>query len=112
VARDPDTVRGADVAFISYARLPLGSEPAGFLDRPPEFVVEVPGDAVSWKAMEEKIEEYHRFGVDLVWVVDPRTLSLRVYRRGITPALHRDTDLVAADPALPRFTVRVSDLFE
>jgi len=31
--------------------------------------------------MEEQIDEYHAAGVDLVWVLDPRTLTLRVRAR-------------------------------
>src|SRR5437868_13854304 len=30
--RNPDTVRGADVAYYSYARVPVGPLPAGYLD--------------------------------------------------------------------------------
>src|SRR5579863_7618088 len=30
--RDPDTLRGADVAFYSYARVPAGPLPSGYLE--------------------------------------------------------------------------------
>ena len=45
VARDPDTVRALDVAFIRRDRLP-DPEPLGFPDLAPDLVVEVlsPGD--------------------------------------------------------------------
>jgi Uma2 family endonuclease len=43
VETDPDTVRGADVAYFSYQRLPRGQEPDGFCNVPPELVVEVLG---------------------------------------------------------------------
>ncbi len=39
--RDPDTVRGADVAFYSYRRVPKDAEPEGYPDAIPEFVFEV-----------------------------------------------------------------------
>ncbi|MEE9295208.1 MAG: Uma2 family endonuclease, partial [Phycisphaerae bacterium] len=39
VESDPDTVRGADVAYISYQRLPREAEPSGFCATPPELVV-------------------------------------------------------------------------
>ena len=55
VGRRPDTVRGADVAFISFARLPKGPLPEGFLQQPPELVVEVPGSESSWAKMDEKV---------------------------------------------------------
>jgi Uma2 family endonuclease len=112
VARRPDTVRGADVAFISYNRLPKGAAGDGFLTQPPELVIEVLSKDTSWEKIEEKVTEYVGFGVDLVWVLDPQTLTLRTYRRGASPQLFRDTDTVAADPCVPGFTVRVSAFFE
>ncbi len=36
VRRAPDTVRGADVAFISYRRLPRNTQITGFLEVPAE----------------------------------------------------------------------------
>jgi Uma2 family endonuclease len=112
VARGPDTGRGADVAFISYRRLPKDAAEDGFLQQPPELIIEVLSKDTSWQEMEQKVGEYHRFGVDLVWVVDPQTLTLRAYPRGAPPALFRDSDTVTADSHVPGFTVRVSAFFE
>src|SRR5207249_472230 len=39
--RDPDTLRGADVAYYSYQRVPRGPLPAGYLPVAPEVVFEV-----------------------------------------------------------------------
>src|SRR5215475_1641950 len=38
--RGPDTVRGGDVAFYSYARIPPGPLPRGYLTVVPELVFE------------------------------------------------------------------------
>jgi Uma2 family endonuclease len=109
VARRPDTVRGADVAFISYDRLPSDQVPVGFLDVAPELVVEIMSDDVSWQEMEQKISEYHAFGVETVWVVDPRMLAVRVYPRGGEPfVLQRHDEITARHPA--GFSCRVADL--
>lgn len=62
--------------------------------------------------MEQKVAEYLDFGVDLVWVLDPQTLTLRAYRRGAPPDLVRDTDTVTADPHVPAFTTPVKAFFE
>ena len=84
VRRGPDTVRGADVAFISYRRLPKDTQLSGFLEQAPELVIEVLGDDKSWSEMEEKIDEYHAAGVNLVWVLDPpNTGAARVHTRGL-----------------------------
>src|SRR5438128_1535309 len=37
VERDPDTVRGADVGFYSYKRIPKGPLPEGYLSVAPEL---------------------------------------------------------------------------
>jgi Uma2 family endonuclease len=47
--RDPDTVRGADVAYYSYARLPKGPLPAGYGPEVPELVVEVCSEGDRWR---------------------------------------------------------------
>lgn len=60
---------------------------------------------------DEKVTEYHTFGVDLVWVLDPQTFTLRSYPRGTTPVICRDTDTVTADPHVPGFSTRVSAFF-
>lgn len=112
VARKPDTVRGADVAFISHERLPKDSSPSGFLQHPPELVVEVLGVDASWAKMEEKIGDYHGAGVDLVWVLDPRTRTVHAHPRGAAPVLLREPDTVSAEPFMPGFTCRVAEFFE
>src|SRR5262245_30633177 len=37
--RGPDTVRGADVCYYSYAQVPRGPLPDRYLDTPPDLVV-------------------------------------------------------------------------
>lgn len=111
VARGPDSVRGADVAFVSYDRFPAELPPsAGFLTMPPELVVEVLGNDVSWAEMEKKIAQYHAFGVEAVWVLEPRMLALRVYPLGGEAfTLQQDDEMRATHPA--GFSCRVADFF-
>ena len=112
VARHPDTVRGADVAFISFQRLPNGPAEHGFLKQPPELVIEVLSKDTSWEKMEEKVADYHAMEVDLVWVLDPQTMTLRAYPRGGSPLLLRGTDTANAHPYVPEFAVAVGAFFE
>ena len=65
----------------------------------------------SWTETEEKIDEYHAAGVDLVWVLDPRTQTLRAYGRGASPVLLHGSDAASADPLVPGFSCRVADFF-
>src|SRR5262249_46297956 len=45
---DPDTVRGADVAFYSYQKIPPGPLPQGYLKVVPELVFEVRSPTDRW----------------------------------------------------------------
>jgi Uma2 family endonuclease len=110
--RAAPTPFAADVAFISYQRQPKGIVDEGFLRQPPELVIEVLGRDTPWEKMDGMVAEYHGIGVDLVWVLDPQTESLRAYPRVGAPFVLRDTQDASADPFVPGFSVRVSRCFE
>lgn len=108
----PDTVRGADVLFISYGRLQAAEDWEGFLRHPPELVVEVFSKDDSWKKMEEeKIADYHAFGVDVVWVVDPQTRTVRLYPRAGEPSILQAADELDGADFLPGFKCPVATFF-
>ena len=108
--RDPDSVRGADVVFISHERDQLRAS-AGFLDVAPELVVEIISPDDKWSDVIEKLREYFAVGVKLVWVADPELRSVLAYR-SLTDVREftADDDLVS-DDVLPGFRVNVADLF-
>jgi Uma2 family endonuclease len=109
--RNPDSVRGADVMFVSYARLPRGRVPAGLLDVVPELVVEVcsPSDRVG--AVEAKASEYLAAGVSVVVVLDPDIASATLFRANELPVtLHNGAVLTIPD-VLPGFSVPLHRLF-
>ena len=106
------TVRGADVLYISYIRLAKGAQFPGFLRAVPELIVEVLGVSDSWKKIEEKVAEYHMLGVDLVWVADPQTRSVRIYPKGGTPILKSDRETIDGGHVLPKFKCKIARFFE
>src|SRR5207247_6258383 len=61
--RDPDTVRGGDVAFYSYERVPRGPLPRGYLQVVPELVFEVRSPTDRWGQILTKVGEYLEAGV-------------------------------------------------
>jgi len=87
VSRNPDTVRGADVVYYSYERLPKQTQGDGFCAVPPNLVVEVIGRGQSWQEMVTTAGEYLRMGVDRVWIIDPRHQKVHVYRSDAAPLL-------------------------
>ncbi len=111
VARDPDTVLGPDVAFISAAHLaaePLGD---GFREGAPDLAVEVlpPGQAL--REGHEKALAWLDAGAALVWVVNPAARTVRVYRSRADTETLSATDELDGGALLPGFRCRIADLF-
>jgi Uma2 family endonuclease len=105
-------VRRADVSFIARDRYSLEQLSAdGFTAIPPDLAVEVvsPNDLVY--ELEEKVEEYLRAGVRLVWVVLPDIRAVHVYRADGTTGRFREHDELSGEDVLPGFRCKVVDLF-
>ena len=110
--RGPDTVRGPDVAFYSYARVPKGRMPKGQLPQPPEIVFEVRSPNDRWSEMLAKAVEYLQAGVDAVVLVDPDSETVSLLH-GDRPVLSfSGDDELRLPPPLEGFSVPVSKLFE
>jgi Uma2 family endonuclease len=111
--RDPDGYRGADVAFISYERLPKSEPtPESALEIAPELVIEVKSPTDRWKAIRKKTEEYLEAGVKVVMVLDPELESAGVFREEEFPIRFHNGDLVTLPDVLPGFSVPVKAFFE
>lgn len=111
-AERPGTVRGADVAYISYKRLPRGPVPEGFSRIPPELVVEVVGKGQGWDVMVEKAGEYLAMGVDRVWVVDLAKQTVHVFRPDGEPLKYGAKSTLTDADVLLGFRVRMRSLFD
>ena len=80
--RDPDTVREPDIAYFSAAKIPLDAMDSGYAEVPPDLVVEIVSPSDSRREVHDKTRMWLRYGVDLVWVVQPDTRTVDVYRAG------------------------------
>ena len=109
--RDPDTVRGADVAFISNERL-AQVQSHSFLDVAPELIVEILSPDDRWYAVNAKLTEYFDVGVQMVWVADPHQRQVRVYRSLTEVDILTVDDTLSGGDVLPGFSVPVAELFE
>jgi Uma2 family endonuclease len=110
--RDPDTVRGADVAYYSYSRIPRGPSPRGYLTVVPELVFEVRSPTDRWGQVLTKVGEYLEAGVGLVCVLDEPTRSAHIYRADQpAQALAADTELIFPE-LFPEFRLTVGRFFE
>jgi Uma2 family endonuclease len=77
--RNPDTVRGADVAYYSYARLPKGPLKPGYGPEVPELIIEVRSAGDLWRKVLRKVTEYLDAGVLKVVVLDPAKRKAHVF---------------------------------
>jgi Uma2 family endonuclease len=110
--RDPDTVRGADVAYYSYARLSREPLSSGYGPEVPELVVEVRSTHDRWRNVLEKVIEYLDAGVLVVVVLDPESRSAHVYRDVEEPMKLGPDEELTFPGLLEGFSARVGRFFE
>jgi Uma2 family endonuclease len=106
--RDPDTVRGADVAFWSRER--LSEVPGGYIEVAPDLGVEVVSPNDHYSRIQKKIRHHLAHGVRLLWVVDPEDRSISVYRSPHQATILSETDTITGEEVLPGFSCKVADL--
>lgn len=107
--RDPDTVRGPDVAFVHTDRLPQPI-PNAYLEFAPDLVVEVLSHNDRPGEMLAKVGEWLDAGVRLVWVVDPERRLARVYRADGTEYLLDGTGRLLGEDVLPGFSCTLASI--
>jgi Uma2 family endonuclease len=108
--RNPDTVRAADILYISTARLARRGS-SSYLDVPPELVVEVLSPDDRWSDVMEKIAEYLAFGVDRVWIADPRLRQVFAYRSLTDVTTFGAGEVLGDGDLLPGFRLAIDELF-
>jgi Uma2 family endonuclease len=109
--RNPDTVRGPDLAFYEGRKAyeELLSEFWG--ETPPRLAVEVlmPDDPPDLVA--DKVTDYLSHGVPLLWVIDPEMRQATVYQPGKEPRTLSGDEELTGGKLLPELCCRVGDLF-
>ena len=110
IACDPDTVRAPDVAFVRAERIPPGGV-KGFFQGPPDIAIEIisPSDRAS--DVMAKAQDWLQAGCLLVWVVDPETRTISVYRSRSEIIVLAETDTLTGGDVLPEFSVSVAEVF-
>jgi Uma2 family endonuclease len=78
--RNPDTIRGADVCYYPYAKVPAGPIAPGYLDVVPDVVFEVLSPDDRTMRVLRKTREYLDAGVLAVVVVDPIEEEIQIHR--------------------------------
>ncbi|MBL1129503.1 MAG: Uma2 family endonuclease [Chloroflexi bacterium] len=108
--RDPDTVRGADVLYISHERLARAT-PGGFMDVAPELIVEVMSPSDRWSEVRKKIKEYFEVGVTVVLIVEPEEQTIVLYRSPTDIQEFTANDTLTVVDILPDFNLPLARLW-
>jgi Uma2 family endonuclease len=110
-AREPDTVRGPDVAFVSFARMAGQAPPPEFLPFAPDLAVEVISPSQRPKQIREKVQDWFDGGARRVWLVYPRTRNVYVLRSSTGVQILGPDDTLTGEELLPGFSCPVGELF-
>ena len=110
IKRKPGTIRGPDIMLFDES-VPISKLSRRFTIRVPRLVVEVMSPSDTMTKMNRRISQFLKRGIPLVWLVDPETRTVTVYRPGENLEVLRGTDELTGDDVLPKLRYRVEDLF-
>lgn len=111
VERDPDSVLGADVAFISHERLAKIDNPDKFGPFAPDLAVEVLSPGNRPGEIAEKVALYFAAGSRAVWVFDPKKRTAAVYTSPSDVRVFNEHEEFDGGEVLPGFTLDLAKLF-
>jgi len=108
----PGLVRSPNVSFVAWDRLPGGKIPKEPIpDLAPDLAIEVLCKGNTAGEMKRKVGEYFRAGTRLVWLVDHRARTVRVYTSPTKSRLLREDQTLDGGPVLPGFSLPLAQLF-
>ena len=108
----PKQVRIPDACFISWDRLP-GKE---FPKKPipqlaPNLAVEVLSESNTKKEMERKLRDFFAAGVELVWLVQPKTQTAEAYTSPLNKRRIGKKQALDGGRVVPGFILPLKELF-
>jgi Uma2 family endonuclease len=111
LARDPDTVRAPDAAFVTKGHADTIGRIVKYWPRAPDFAVEVVSPDDSFREVEEKAPNWLRAGSLAVLVLDPSRRAATVYRGAGEARAYSVEDTLDLSDAVPGWKVVVAELF-
>ncbi|MDV6032702.1 MAG: Uma2 family endonuclease [Phycisphaera sp. RhM] len=109
----PSLIRGPDVAFTSWDRLPDRKVPAeAYPAVIPDLVVEVVSAGNTRTEMTNKRRDYFARGVKLIWMVDPDQRSVAVWRSMTDYVVRDETQSLDGEDVIPGLSIRLAEVFQ
>jgi Uma2 family endonuclease len=106
-------VRSPDASWVRQERWDALTEDdqERFAHLCPDFVIELRSRWNTLQAQREKMQEYLDNGTLLAWFIDPRNRQVYIYRKGEEVEVLTDAATVSADPSLPGFELKLTELW-
>ena len=111
LTRNPDTVVGPDISFISKERLEQAGDVTGYWQGPPDLAVEVYSRGYRPGKVSARISRLFSFGTKQVWIVDLNHSTVKVYRSPSDVTTFSGSDYLEAQDILPGFRLSLDKIF-
>jgi Uma2 family endonuclease len=106
---DRQTVRSPDAAVVLSNR--LAELPDSFVPMAPDLAVEVLSPSDRMADALAKVAMYLQAGTSLVWLVNPTTRKVMVFRSEMDPVTLGESDTLDGGDVLPGFSVPIAEIF-
>ena len=110
LARNPDTVRAPDAAFVRRERVEAVGIVSGYWPGPPDLAVEIISPNDRYTEVYEKVDEWLAAGSSMV-VVNPRNRTATVRVAGMNPVILNESGALDGGEVVPGWRMAVSDIF-
>jgi Uma2 family endonuclease len=110
--RNPDHVVGPEALFVANPSLPLRLSRESYLETIPDLIVEVRSKNDTQPEVDQKVADYLKAGVKVVWVADPAKETVTEYRLGQPPRVYTIVDTLTIEDIIPGFQMTVRQVFE
>ena len=108
---NPDTVLAPDLAFVTNERFAEGRNTEGYWPGPPHLAVEVLSPHDRPGKVRKKISQWFGFGVQQVWIVDPKHRTVTIYRSETDTTTFSGSDYLEAQDLFPGFRISLDRIF-
>lgn len=102
-------MRRPDLAYFSGTQIDKSAAPGP--EPIPEFIIEVISPTDDAVKVEEKLAEYFKSSVKVVWHIYPENEVVYVYTSRKSVKICTDQDICSASPVLPDFEIITTELF-
>jgi Uma2 family endonuclease len=113
IRTQPNQIRMPDVSFVRKGRLPANRpRREAILHLAPDLAIEVLSRSNTAAEMRRKTREYFESGVQLVWIIDPRRRTARIYTAVDAFQEIDESGFLVGGDVLPGFKLRLKTLLD